>query len=117
MLALPWLGKASQKLGVMDGLTANIYCGNAIFFCFVSVCICRVVTENRLTLLERKKTSLLPSFFVFFFETPVPLSLDSLLWFWEDLGIDGTAAAWPTLPAQIQTFNKSLLLMRINHQN
>lgn len=75
------------------------------------------MTENRLTLLERKQNSLLSSFFVFFFETPAPLSLDSLLWFWEDLGIDGTAAAWPTLPAQIQTFNKSLLLMTINHQN
>lgn len=75
------------------------------------------MTENRLTLLERKQNSLLSSFFVFFFETPDPHFLDTLLWFLEDLGIDGTEAAWLILPSQIQTFNKSLLLMTINHQN
>lgn len=76
------------------------------------------MTENRLTLLERKQNSLLASFFfVFFFETADPHSRDILLWFWEDLGIDGTEAAWLILPSQIQSFNKSLLLMTINHQN
>ena len=116
VLALPWLGKASQKLGVMHHVTANNYCGNATSF-FVFIFICRIMTENRLTLLERKQNTLLSSFFVSFFETPDPHSPDTFLWFWEDLCFDRTETAWLILPSQMQTFNKSLLLMSINHQN
>lgn len=104
VLALPWLGWASQQLGVVHHVTARDCCGNAGYFLFI--CICRIMTENRLMLQKRKQNS--PLHFLSFSLKPssiIPwaLSFD----FWEDPGIDGTEAAWLILPSPIQTSEES----------
>lgn len=74
VLALPWLGRASQEVGAVHHGTANNYCGNATLF-LVFICIWCILTENKSHALERKQNLVFSSLFIFFFKSP-----DTILW-------------------------------------